>query len=176
MDAPATEAAAATSGVTRSSTQRSRKRHSVSCTALKKDIAAMTSRYVSIAAGDIYTPSASRYQHSGRSRSPRRLAMLTIRREQQQQALQAARQRERTKAFQKEYDRRAGIEATIARGVRTSRLRRTPYIGLERTHLGHLLTAVGLNWLRLGERFLEIPRAKTRRSPFTRLMAPTSAT
>lgn len=102
--------------------------------------------------------------------------MLTLRREQQQQALQAARQREATKAFQKEYNRRAGIEATLSRGVRTSRLRRTPYIGLKRTHLGHLRTAVGLNWLRLGEWFSEIPYAKTRRSPFTRLMAPTSST
>ena len=97
--------------------------------------------------------------------------MLSIRCEHQHQALQAARQREGTKAFQKEYDRRAGIEATISRGVRTSRLRRTLYIGLKRTHLGHVLTAVGLNWLRLGEWLLEIPRAKTRHSPFTRLMA-----
>jgi transposase len=104
-----------------------------------------------------------------KKRYPRR--MLTIRREQQHQALQAARQREGTKAFQAEYNRRAGIEATLSRGVRTSRLRRTPYIGLKRTHLGHVLTAVGLNWLRLGEWLLEIPRAKTRRSPFTRLMA-----
>lgn len=109
-----------------------------------------------------------------KKRYPRR--MLSIRHEHQHEALQAARQREGTKAFQKEYDRRAGIEATISRGVRTSRLRRTPYIGLKRTHLGHVLTAVGLNWLRLGEWLLEIPRAKTRRSPFTRLMAGTSPT
>jgi transposase len=109
-----------------------------------------------------------------KKRYPRR--MLTIRREQQHQALQAARQREGTKAFQKEYDRRAGIEGTISRGVRTARLRRTPYIGQDRTHLGHVLTAVGLNWLRLGEWLMDMPRAKTRRSPFTRLMAGTGAT
>jgi DDE family transposase len=109
-----------------------------------------------------------------KKRYPRR--MLTIRRERQDQALQAARQREGTKAFQKEYDRRAGIEGTISRGVRTARLRRTPYIGQDRTHLGHVLTAVGLNWLRLGEWLMDMPRAKTRRSPFTRLMAGTGAT
>jgi transposase len=104
-------------------------------------------------------------------RYPRRT--LTIRRHQQHQALQAAREREGTKAFQQEYDRRAGIEGTLSRGVRSCRLRRTRYIGLERTHLGHVLTATGLNWLRLGEWLMEIPRARTRRSPFTRLMAET---
>jgi transposase len=109
-----------------------------------------------------------------KKRYPRR--MLSLRREQQHQALQAARQREATREFQKEYDRRAGIEGTLSRGVRTSRLRRTPYIGLKRTQLGHLLSAVGLKWLRLGEWLLEIPRAKTRRSPFTRLMAGTTPT
>lgn len=101
-------------------------------------------------------------------RSPRRT--LTVRREAQHQALQAARQRELSEAFDKEYDRRAGIEGTISRGVRTSRLRRTPYIGMKRTHLGHVLTGVGLNFLRLSEWFMEIPSAKTRHTPFEKLM------
>src|SRR5262245_5879006 len=104
-----------------------------------------------------------------KKRYPRRT--LTIRRQQQHQALQAARQREGTKAFQQEYDRRAGIEGTLSRGVRRCRLRRTRYIGLERTHLGHVLTATGLNWLRLGEWLMEIPRARTWRWRFSRLMA-----
>ena len=38
-------------------------------------------------------------------------------------------------------------------------------------HLGHVPTAVGLNILRLGEWFADLPRAKTRRSPFAALMA-----
>jgi hypothetical protein len=50
-------------------------------------------------------------------------------------------------------------------------LRRTRYIGLRRVHLGHILAAVGLNLLRLGEWFLEAARAKTRLTPFARLMA-----
>ncbi|MGI8588768.1 MAG: IS5/IS1182 family transposase, partial [Chloroflexia bacterium] len=62
------------------------------------------------------------------------------------------------------------------RGVRTSRLRRSPYIGEARTHLGHLLTATAINFLRLGEWFLEIPRPKTRQTPFVRLMAGMPAT
>ncbi len=50
-------------------------------------------------------------------------------------------------------------------------MRRTRYIGLARVHLGHVLTAVALNFLRLGEWFADVPRAKTRTSPFTLLMA-----
>jgi Transposase DDE domain len=72
---------------------------------------------------------------------PRRT--LTIRPQKQYQALQAAWQRESTEAFQAEYARRAGIEGTISRGTRSTRLRRTRYIGLARVHLGHILTAVG---------------------------------
>jgi transposase len=102
-------------------------------------------------------------------RYPRRT--ITIRPERQYQALQAARQREATDAFRAEYARRAGIEGTISRGTRSARLRRTRYIGLARVHLGHILTAAGLNLLRLGEWFLETARAKTRLMPFTRLMA-----
>jgi hypothetical protein len=52
-----------------------------------------------------------------------------------------------------------------------TRLRRTRYIGLARVRLGHMLTAVELNVLRLSEWFLETARAKTRLPPFARLMA-----
>jgi transposase len=104
-----------------------------------------------------------------KKRSPRRT--LTIRPQPQYQALQMARQREATTTFQAEYARRAGIEGTISRETRSMRLRRTRYIGLKRVHLGHILAAVGLNVLRLGEWFLETSRAKTRLTPFARLMA-----
>jgi transposase len=104
-----------------------------------------------------------------KKRYPRRT--LTIRPELQYRALQTARQREATDAFQAEYARRAGIEGTISRGIRSTRLRRTRYISLTRVRLGHILTAVGLNVLRLGEWFLETARAKTRITPFGRLMA-----
>jgi transposase len=69
----------------------------------------------------------------------------------------------------------AGIEGTISRGIRGMRLRRTRSIGLARVRLGHILTAVGLNALRLGEWFLETARAKTRITPFARLMADSAA-
>jgi transposase len=102
-------------------------------------------------------------------RDPRRT--VTIRPQPQYQALQAARQREATGAFQAEYARRAGIEGTLSRGIRSARLRRTRYRGLARVHLGHILTAVGLNVLRLSEWLLETARAKTRLTPFARLLA-----
>ena len=108
-----------------------------------------------------------------KQRDPRRT--LTIRPQPHYQALQTARQREATEAFQTEYARRAGIEGTISRETRSMRLRRTRYIGLRRVHLGHILAAVGLNVLRLGEWFLETARAKTRLTPFARLMAPAPA-
>ena len=106
-------------------------------------------------------------------RSKKRYARrtLTIRPQPQYQALQTARQREVTEAFQAAYARRAGIEGTISRETRRMRLRRTRYIGLRRVHLGHILAAVGLNVLRLGEWFLETARTKTRITPFARLMA-----
>jgi transposase len=106
-------------------------------------------------------------------RSQKRYARrtLTIRPQPQYQALQTARQREATEVFRAEYARRAGIEGTISRETRGMRLRRTRYIGLRRVHLGHILAAVGLNALRLGEWFLETARAKTRLTPFARLMA-----
>jgi transposase len=104
-----------------------------------------------------------------KKRYPRRTP--TIRPQPFYQALQMARKREATHTFQTEYDRRAGIEGTISRRVRGARLRRTRDMGFARVHLGHILTAVGLNELRLGECFLETARAKTRITPFARLMA-----
>ena len=44
-----------------------------------------------------------------------------------------------------------------------------------RVHLGHILTAVGLNVLRCGAWLLETVCAKTRIIPFVRLMADAAA-
>jgi hypothetical protein len=81
-----------------------------------------------------------------------------------------ARERECTEGVATAYARRAGIEGTLSRGLRVCHLRRTRYIGQAQVHLGHALTAVGLNFLRLGEWFSDAPRAR-RRSPFATLMA-----
>jgi transposase len=100
---------------------------------------------------------------------PRR--SLTIRPEAQYRALRAARQRERDPAFAGLYGKRAGIEGTISQGVRVCRLRRTRYVGLAKTHLGHILTAVAVNLLRIGAWLAGTPRARTRLSPFATLLA-----
>jgi transposase len=101
--------------------------------------------------------------------SPRR--MLTIRPKEQYEALRERRAREKTAEYVHEYNRRAGVEGTISQGVRRTRMRRSRYIGLARVHLGHVLTATGLNFVRLAEWLAGTPRAKTRHSPFARLMA-----
>lgn len=100
---------------------------------------------------------------------PRR--SLTLRPEAQYHALRAARQREQTSAFAELYGLRAGVEGTISQGVRVCRLRRTRYIGLAKTRLGHILTAVAVNLLRIGAWLAGVPRAKTRQSAFVTLMA-----
>jgi transposase len=105
-----------------------------------------------------------------RSRKKCQRRTLSIRTKEPYLALQEARQRELTEDFVEEYARRAGIEGTLSRGIRTCAMRRTRYIGLARVHLGHVLTAVALNFLRLGEWFADVPRAKTRTSPFALLM------
>jgi transposase len=87
----------------------------------------------------------------------------------QHEALQRARQREKTEEFQKTYAQRAGIEGALSQGVRTAGLRRARYVGLAKTHLQHLATATALNIVRIGAWLLENGRAKTRRSPLAAL-------
>ena len=102
-------------------------------------------------------------------RYPRRT--ITIREREEFDALLAARRRVRTGEYKATYARRAGCEGTLSRGVRRCRLRRTRYVGQERVHLGHVLSATGLNFVRLGEWLAGAPRAKARSSPFATLMA-----
>ena len=65
--------------------------------------------------------------------------------------------------------KRAGIEGTISQGVRVIGLRRSHYIGQEKTHLQHVATAAALNLVRTLAWFTGLPRAQTRRSTFARL-------
>src|SRR5947209_6340126 len=79
-----------------------------------------------------------------------------------------------TPAFLQQYARRAGIEGTISQAVRTTRLRRSPYEGLAKTHLHHVAIAAGLNLKRIGAHLhaqsLGKPTRPARpRSPLARL-------
>ncbi len=96
---------------------------------------------------------------------------VTLRSREQHLALQAARARQQTADFQAQYARRAGVEGTFTQGNRRCDLRHTRYLGVRKTHLQHLLTAVALNVQRVITWLTEVPRAATRTSPFAALMA-----
>ena len=103
------------------------------------------------------------------TQSPTQPRQLTVRPREQHEALQAARIRQTTETFRKEYGTRAGIEGTISQSVRTSDLHRSRYIGLAKTHLQHVLTATALNVSRVGAWLADIPIAATRQSSFAAL-------
>lgn len=94
---------------------------------------------------------------------------LTIQPQAGYEALRAARQRQKEAVFWQQYAKRAGVEGTISQGIAIADLRRARYIGLAKTHLQHILTALGMNILRLGAWWSEIPKGQTRISPFARL-------
>jgi Transposase DDE domain len=85
------------------------------------------------------------------------------------EALQAARQRQATPAFRARYAPWAGIEATHEQAIRRCGLRRSRYLGLARTHLQHIATAVAINLVRLGEWWAGHAKAPTRCSQFAAL-------
>ena len=74
---------------------------------------------------------------------------ITIRPQAQHEALQAARRRQKTSAFAKEYALREGIEATISQGVRACGMRRSRSVGFAKTHLQHLGIAAAMNVVRV---------------------------
>ncbi|WP_216918005.1 IS1182 family transposase [Nocardia noduli] len=94
---------------------------------------------------------------------------LTIRHRAQHQALQHARAEQQTRQWQQRYQHRAGVEGTIAQGVRVHGLRRSRYRGLPKTRLQHLLTAAGINLNRLNSCWETTPLAPTRTSHFAAL-------
>jgi transposase len=100
---------------------------------------------------------------------------ITVRPRDQYEALQAARTRETSEEYRSDYQRRAGIEGTISQGVRTCGLRRSRYIGEEKTHLQHVATAAAINVTRISDWLNGRPREGTRISPFVRLMTPAVA-
>jgi transposase len=96
---------------------------------------------------------------------------LNFRAEKQHTVLQTAREYQTTNEFQERYGTRAGVEGTISQGVRAFGLRRSRYIGLGKTHLQHVMTAVAMNIARLWNWWQGIPKAQTRVSHFASLAA-----
>ena len=108
------------------------------------------------------------------TRSQKEPRILTIRPQQEHEALQAARLRQNTKEFKAAYKMRAGAESVISWGVRIFGLRRSRYIGLAKTRLQHLITATAMNLTRAVTWLAGTPRRKTYIPPFARL-APVAA-
>jgi transposase len=96
---------------------------------------------------------------------------LYFRPREKHEALNAARARMRDPEWQERYHIRAGVEATLSQGVRAFGLRRSRYIGLAKTSLQHVCTAVAMNVSRVINWLEGRPRAKTRVTRFAALVA-----
>ena len=95
--------------------------------------------------------------------------VLTLKPKVQHEALQAARQRQKTAAFKEHYKMRAGVEGTISQGTRAFGLRRSRYVGQEKTHLQHIITAAAINLTRVVAHLMGASKAPTRVSHFAAL-------
>jgi transposase len=107
--------------------------------------------------------------HCTRSKNGARV--LTLKPRDQHEALQAARERQKTPEFKERYKIRAGAEGTISQGVRTFELRRARYIGLAKNRLTHIAIAAAINLTRAVLWLTDVPKAQTRVSHF-RALAP----
>ncbi len=74
---------------------------------------------------------------------------ITLRPQEEHLALVKRRKQQETKTWLKKYNQRAGVEGTISQGVRGFGLRKCRYVGLDKVHLQHILTATAMNAIRL---------------------------
>ena len=103
------------------------------------------------------------------TRSKTAARCLTLHPKEQQLAVQAARQRQQTEMFGKQYAVRSGIEGTISQAADKLGMRRSRYRGLIKTHLHHVLTATAINLKRVLNWLAEMCRSQTRFSNFAAL-------
>ena len=96
---------------------------------------------------------------------------LTVRPQAHHEAIQTARQRQETPAFKAQYALRSGVESSLSQGIQRFDLRQSRSIGLTRTHLQHLLTAVAMHVVRVIAWLWDEPLGERRRKPghFARL-------
>jgi transposase len=90
-------------------------------------------------------------------------------------ALVAARQRQETPEFWKQYAKRAGIEGTVAQAVRTCEMRRARSIGSKKLRLQAFFTATAMNVLRACAWLAEGTHAPPPVSRFAKLIASVKA-
>lgn len=94
---------------------------------------------------------------------------ITLRPRDEHLAIIKRRKQQETKKWSKQYNQRAGVEGTISQGVRGFNMRSARYVGLNKVHLQHVLTATAMNVIRLFAWFEGVPLAKTRVSSFAKL-------
>ncbi|WP_406012207.1 transposase [Streptomyces sp. NBC_00984] len=87
----------------------------------------------------------------------------------QQEALEVRRREQLTDEWQRRCTTRAGVEGTISQAAWRTRIRRTRYTGLPKTHLGHILAATAINIIRLDAWITGTPLGETRTSHLARL-------
>lgn len=110
-------------------------------------------------------------QRSLCTRQKRGRRQIMLRPKAQHEALQAAKQMQKTPEWQARYNKRAGIEGTISQEVRSQGLRRSKYKGLGKTALQHAATAAATNLQRLEDFWNGVKPEQTRTSQFLRLAA-----
>jgi transposase len=98
---------------------------------------------------------------------------LTLQPQEEHEAIQFARRRQKTEGFASLYSLRSGIEGTVSQGVRAFGLRQARYRGLKRIYLQELATVTAVNVGRIANWQNDIPLAATRRSRLAAL-APAS--
>ncbi|MFL6054367.1 MAG: transposase [Actinoallomurus sp.] len=116
------------------------------------------------------TPCPVRAKCTHAKREPRQLTLHT---REVHEALHQARAAQHTESWKQQYALRSGIEGTISQAVRG--FRRSRYLGLAKTHLQHVLTAMAINLVRIDAWITSTPLAATRRHHLDRLQAAAAA-
>ena len=93
---------------------------------------------------------------------------ITFRQQTEYEALTTARARQETDEFNQLYAARSGVEGLVSQALAIS-TRHSRYMGLAKTHLQTVLTAVAINLERAAQWLLSGHRARTRRSPLLAL-------
>ncbi|WP_191971631.1 transposase [Streptomyces luteolifulvus] len=94
---------------------------------------------------------------------------LSLQPRELQEVLDHARLQQGDEQWRAKYGTRAGIEGTIHQAVAVTGMRRARYLGLQKTHLEHVFSAVALNLIRLDAWWNGHPLDRTRVSHLARL-------